>query len=228
MRERWFIRRILVLGSAPGMRTAAPAWRPDGPRQAVRAGDRCRATPRRGPVDQPLSLGDLRRQRIWGIVVAETPADTSDGTGDALLDCKLRGVPVFDEAGFCEQHLGRIDLDGVHADWLLFADGFASGRVSNAAKRAFDICVSLALLLLTLPLMLLIAALVRIDSPGPGALPPAARRPARQAVHPAEVPQHDNRRRGRAAIRAGRPSRTPGSPASAASSARCGSMNCRN
>jgi sugar transferase (PEP-CTERM system associated) len=118
-------------------------------------------------VDQPLSWAALRRQGIWGIVVARDPADTPTVPVNALLDCKLRGVPVFDEAGFCEQHLGRIDLDGVHADWLLFADGFASGRASNVAKRAFDICVSLALLLLTLPLMLLIAALVRIDSVGP-------------------------------------------------------------
>lgn len=165
MRDRWFIRRILVLGSAPGIARL----------RLLATGGRGRlfepvTVPRdagAGVVDQPLSWAALRHQGIWGIVVARDPADTPTVPVNALLDCKLRGVPVFDEAGFCEQHLGRIDLDGVHADWLLFADGFASGRASNVAKRAFDICVSLALLLLTLPLMLLIAALVRIDSVGP-------------------------------------------------------------
>ena len=84
-----------------------------------------------------------------------------------LLDCKLRGMPVFNEAGFCEQHLGRIDLDSIRADWLLYADGFTNGRMAKAVKRGFDIGVSLVLLLVTLPLMLLTAMLIRIDSPGP-------------------------------------------------------------
>ena len=79
----------------------------------------------------------------------------------------MRGVPVFDEAGFSEQHLGRIDLDSVRTDWLLLADGFSNGRIAGAVRRGVDIVVSLALLLLTLPLMLLTAALVRLESPGP-------------------------------------------------------------
>src|SRR4051812_48016929 len=35
------------------------------------------------------------------------------------------------------------------------------------AKRAFDIAVSAAILLVTLPLVLLVGLLVRLDSPGP-------------------------------------------------------------
>jgi exopolysaccharide biosynthesis polyprenyl glycosylphosphotransferase len=38
--------------------------------------------------------------------------------------------------------------------------------MADAIKRGFDIAVSLALLLLTLPLMMLTALLIRIDSPG--------------------------------------------------------------
>ena len=165
MRERWFIRRILVLGSPPQtarLRQLARGGRGRlfEPIVTVRDADPSGA-------DQPLSPAALRRQRIWAIVVAKDPAHTAALPVGTLLDCKLRGVPVYDEAGFCEQHLGRIDLDGIRADWLLFADGFANGRIGNAVKRAFDVGVSLALLLLTLPLMLLTAALIRIDSPGP-------------------------------------------------------------
>jgi sugar transferase (PEP-CTERM system associated) len=115
-----------------------------------------------------LTLDDLKRQRIWGIVVADAP-----GTIDPpqptrfLLDCKLRGVPVLSEAGFCEQHLGRVDLDSLTVPTLLFADGFANARLSNAAKRVLDTAVALLLLLLTLPLMIITAVLVRLDSPGP-------------------------------------------------------------
>jgi len=165
MRERWFIRRILVLGPAPRiarLRQLATVGRGRLFEPVVAARDAGA-----GAVDQPLSPAALRRQRIWGIIVAGDFPDPASVPVRSLLDCKLHGVPVLDEAAFCEQHLGRIDLDSIRADWLLFADGFATGRASNAVKRGFDICVSLALLLLTLPLMLLTAVLIRIDSPGP-------------------------------------------------------------
>jgi sugar transferase (PEP-CTERM system associated) len=165
MRERWFIRRILVLGS--DLRIARL-------RQLV-TGGRGRlfepVVPARdagaGAIEQPLSPDGLRRQHIWGIVVTRDPAAPAPLPLQALLDCKLCGVQVFDEAGFCEQHLGRVDVDGLRPDWLLFADGFANGRVRNLVKRGIDVCVSLTLLLLTLPLMVLTALLIRLDSPGP-------------------------------------------------------------
>ena len=68
------------------------------------------AEPRTGGT--ALTLDDLKRQRIWGIVAADTPgAIDPPQPARFLLDCKLRGVPVLSEAGFCEQHLGRVDLD---------------------------------------------------------------------------------------------------------------------
>ena len=52
--------------------------------------------------------------------------------------------------------------------WLLFADGFATGRIANAARSgSATSLVGLALLVLTLPLMALTALLIRLDSPGP-------------------------------------------------------------
>ena len=165
MRERWFIRRILVLGSAPHiarLRHLAAAGRGRLFEPVVATQDAGA-----GVAEQPLSPGALRRQRIWGIVVAGDHTDPDSLPVRALLDCKLRGVPVFDDAGFCEEHLGRIDLDRTRADWLVFADGFTHGQASNAIKRGIDIGVSLVLLLLTLPVMLLTAVLIRIDSRGP-------------------------------------------------------------
>ncbi|HTI79177.1 MAG TPA: exopolysaccharide biosynthesis polyprenyl glycosylphosphotransferase [Acetobacteraceae bacterium] len=163
MRERWFVRRILVLGSGPHLGRI---------RRLTNSG--------RGRLFEPVFvdgslLGEpptpvtLRRRRIWGIVIAgQSEADNGAAIPvRRLLDCKLRGVPIFDEAGFSEQQLGRIDLDSVHIDWLLFADGFASGRIASTTRRGVDLLVSLALLLLTLPIILLTAALIRLESAGP-------------------------------------------------------------
>jgi sugar transferase (PEP-CTERM system associated) len=112
-----------------------------------------------------LSPDHLRQQRIWGVIVADQPA--TEPNAAALLDSKLRGVRVLSATAFCEQHLGRIDLDTVDAHWLLCAEGFAQGRLTNVLKRALDVAVSLLLLVLTLPVMLVTALLVKLDTPGP-------------------------------------------------------------
>ena len=85
-----------------------------------------------------------------------------------LLRIKTTGVYVNDFSSFIERETGRVDLDTLNPSWLIFSDGFSSGRaISSAAKRVFDITVSLLLLLLTAPIIALFALLIRLDSRGP-------------------------------------------------------------
>jgi sugar transferase (PEP-CTERM system associated) len=85
-----------------------------------------------------------------------------------LLRIKTAGVHVNDFSSFIERETGRVDLDTVNPSWLIFSDGFSSGRaVSSFAKRMFDIGASALLLLLALPLIALFAVLVKLDSKGP-------------------------------------------------------------
>ena len=85
-----------------------------------------------------------------------------------LLRIKTAGVHVNDFSSFIERETGRVDLDTVNPSWLIFSDGFSSGRaVSSVAKRLFDVLVSSALLALTLPVIALFAVLVKLDSRGP-------------------------------------------------------------
>ena len=85
-----------------------------------------------------------------------------------LLRIKTMGVHVNDFSSFMERETGRVDLDSVNPSWLIFSDGFSSGRmVSTVAKRAFDVIASGLLLLLTFPLIALFAVLVKLDSKGP-------------------------------------------------------------
>jgi sugar transferase (PEP-CTERM system associated) len=111
-----------------------------------------------------LSASFLRGGRVWGIVIADDEPEPE--THGMLLDNKLRGVPVYSDVSFQEHHLGRIELDAVDTCWLLFADGFRTGIVSRAVKRVFDIAVSLVLTIVTLPLMILTAVLIKLDSAG--------------------------------------------------------------
>ena len=166
MRERWFVRQILVLGSGPRAAricalASAAHGKPFEP-VMVSTGDHDSLA------EAPLSPDRLRRHRIWGVIVADEGAGTETASfpPHSLLDCKLRGIPVFDEASFSEQYLGRIDLDTIALDRLLYADGFHNAWLSNTVKRACDIVISLVLLFLTLPLMLATAVLIKISSPG--------------------------------------------------------------
>jgi len=85
-----------------------------------------------------------------------------------LLRIKTTGVHVNEFSTFLERETGRVDLDTVNPSWLIFSDGFSSGRmVSSAIKRLFDIAASLLLLVMTAPLIVVFAMLVKLDSKGP-------------------------------------------------------------
>ena len=85
-----------------------------------------------------------------------------------LLRIKTKGVHVNDFSSFIERETGRVDLDTINPSWLIFSDGFSSSRMfSSAIKRIFDITASTVLLVLTAPVILVFALLVKLDSKGP-------------------------------------------------------------
>jgi exopolysaccharide biosynthesis polyprenyl glycosylphosphotransferase len=113
-----------------------------------------------GTVSWPL----LRQQRIRHVVVASEPRGPA---AEALLDCKLRGMPVSSAAAFHETCLGRIDLDRLTTNGLLLGQDFAGGKAAERLKRLCDVLAGTVMLVLLLPLMALTALAIRIDSPGP-------------------------------------------------------------
>src|SRR5690348_1277616 len=164
MPDRWLVRRVLVVGAA-----ARAARLRELTRVSRKSFEIVATSPDEAaqPAGTPLCANTLRAQRIWGVIVAGDEIHADPASASGLLDCKLRGVPVFDEAGFCEQQLGRIDLDGLCPERLLFADGFPNSAPANVAKRLLDTFASFTLLMLTLPLMLLTALAIKLDSRGP-------------------------------------------------------------
>jgi sugar transferase (PEP-CTERM system associated) len=85
-----------------------------------------------------------------------------------LLRVKTTGVHVTDLSSFFERETGRVDLDSLNPSWLIFSDGFQSGRrLSSIGKRLFDIVVSAVLLALSAPVIALTAIVIKLESPGP-------------------------------------------------------------
>ena len=86
---------------------------------------------------------------------------------EELLECRMQGIAVHNISTFLERETGQVDLETMRASWLVFDEGFSSGRLTNALKRCLDIAASLGLLIFFAPLMLLTALAVRLDSRGP-------------------------------------------------------------
>jgi sugar transferase (PEP-CTERM system associated) len=84
-----------------------------------------------------------------------------------LLSCKVNGVNVVDYLTFVERETRQIDLENLQPGWLVFSDGFRSGRFTDAVKRAFDIAVSMSILAITLPILVATAIAVRLEDGGP-------------------------------------------------------------
>jgi sugar transferase (PEP-CTERM system associated) len=84
-----------------------------------------------------------------------------------LLDCKASGTKVHDLNTHFEKTLGQIRIDYLNASWLIFGDGFNQGLWRTGVKRAFDLFCAIILLVLSLPVMLVTALLIKLESPGP-------------------------------------------------------------
>jgi sugar transferase (PEP-CTERM system associated) len=101
------------------------------------------------------------------IVVALTERRSGSMPLRQLLDCKLSGVKVYDIATHFEKTLGQIRIDYVNAGWLIFGSGFNQGLYRTLVKRLFDLACALLLILLSLPVMLVTALLIKLESKGP-------------------------------------------------------------
>lgn len=85
----------------------------------------------------------------------------------ALLDFKTMGVEILDGHSLFEAASGRLLINSLRPSALIFSRGFRRGLISSVWKRLLDVVVSAVGLVVLIPLFVLIAALIRVDSPGP-------------------------------------------------------------
>lgn len=84
-----------------------------------------------------------------------------------LLKCKLRGIRILEISSFFERENGHLQLDSMNASWMILSEGFHQGMLRDTAKRLFDLVVSAAMLAVCLPVMVLTALFIKLESPGP-------------------------------------------------------------
>lgn len=85
----------------------------------------------------------------------------------ALLACRLKGVMIVEGETFLEALTGKISLERLKPNWLVFADGVKSLRSRKIFKRIFDHIVSVIAVVIAAPIMALTAILIKLESRGP-------------------------------------------------------------
>jgi sugar transferase (PEP-CTERM system associated) len=86
---------------------------------------------------------------------------------DKLLEMKLDGVRFDYLASVYEEYTGKIAVENLRPSWLIFSEGFRKTGRLLAAKRAIDVVGGAVGLVLSAPIVLALAAVIKLTSPGP-------------------------------------------------------------
>ena len=80
-----------------------------------------------------------------------------------LLECRLSGIDVTELPTFLERETGRVRIDVVSPSWLIFGEGFNRGSLRLLTAHVLGLVASLAILVLTLPVMLLTMLAIKLE-----------------------------------------------------------------
>ena len=117
-----------------------------------------------GAVDQlPAIVEQLGISRI--IVALEDRRQTLPIR--ELVTLRVSGVRVEEAHSTISSLTGRVWLETVKPSWFVFSDGFRRSHLTAFLKRTIDLVCGLLGLVLSAPLMLLVAVAIRLDSKGP-------------------------------------------------------------
>ncbi|HJR07391.1 MAG TPA: TIGR03013 family XrtA/PEP-CTERM system glycosyltransferase [Pyrinomonadaceae bacterium] len=109
----------------------------------------------------------VRRENIDRIIVAQGERRGQFPT-QQLLDLSLGGhVAIEEGASFYERTTGRVHLNMMRPSWLIFSGRGRQARLSGVARTLMHRGVALVGALASLPVALLTAVLIKLESPGP-------------------------------------------------------------
>ena len=86
---------------------------------------------------------------------------------DELLRCRVGGVEIEEAISFFEKLAGKVFVQGIYPSWLIFSGGFKKSRLKKTIKRVSGMILSSIGLTLSLPLLLITAISIKVESRGP-------------------------------------------------------------
>jgi sugar transferase (PEP-CTERM system associated) len=154
-------RRILVLGAGSRAAGVEALLEKLGPGAGFHLVGFVQCGDGHSTMDKSRLLGDctalhalVEQHRVDEIVVGVRDRRNGYFPTSRLLECKLDGVSIVDLPTFFERETGYVQLNSLSASWMIFSEGFSKTNVQKVLKRVFDVSVSVAMLVATLPVML--------------------------------------------------------------------------
>lgn len=112
-------------------------------------------------------LSVARRHGVDQIVVAVRDRRGGGLPVQQLLECKVKGIKVVELPTFFEREYRQVLLESLNPSWMVLGDGFRQSLVGAFAKRLFDLLVSGVLLVLCVPVLLVAAIAIYVESGAP-------------------------------------------------------------
>lgn len=172
MRRRAFADRVLILGTGPMARRIIHEIesRPNFRYAVVGVVDDGVADPAESqyPVLGPLErldkiIEDVNPDRL---IVALTERRGRMPMAQ-LLECGARGILIEDGLRTYESFTGKLPIESLTPSFLIFSGAFRKSRMQLALRRATSFVAAAVGLLMTAPILPLIALAIKLDSRGP-------------------------------------------------------------
>jgi len=120
-----------------------------------------------GVVD-PATLEELVLNRGVDTIVVRPDSAVTE-LAEVLTRLRFRGVRISTMPDLCSQILEKLPLETLSGAWFSFATGFnlLHARIFRKVKRLTDVLLACMGLLITLPISLVVAMAIKMESPGP-------------------------------------------------------------
>lgn len=108
----------------------------------------------------------VKENKISYVILAKL--HLSEEEINTILKIRMNGVEVKSYFDYMQEETYKIDVELINNEWLLYGYGFKilHSPIQNRIKRMFDIAMAIAIGVMTLPVMLIAAIIVKLESPG--------------------------------------------------------------
>ena len=109
----------------------------------------------------------VKENKISYVILAKL--HLSEEEINTILKIRMNGVEVKSYFDYMQEETYKIDVELINNEWLLYGYGFKilHSPIHNRIKRIFDISMAVVIGILTSPIMLIAALIVKLESPGP-------------------------------------------------------------
>lgn len=109
----------------------------------------------------------IKKREIGKIIITESLEDRK--FAELILNLKLKGIQVFDFVTFFEKIEEKVPVNSITEEYILFGSGYdiLHASLNQRIKRLFDLILACSVGIITCPVMIIAAIVVKLESKGP-------------------------------------------------------------